>query len=86
MNRKKEIYSSVVLKLEGRAKSKDDWTFLFDIYNKINKMENYFKTQELIKTQKNECVKNLNDLIMVINNKVGNIFTDNNLYENKKRG
>ena len=49
-------------------------------------MENYFKTQELIKTQKNECVKNLNDLIMVINNKVGNIFADNNLYENKKRG
>lgn len=49
-------------------------------------MENYFKTQGLIKTQKNECVKNLNDLIMVINNKVGNIFTDNNLYENKKRG
>ena len=38
-------------------------------------MENYFKTQELFKTQKNECVRNLNDLIMV-----------NNLYENKKRG
>lgn len=60
--------------------------FLFDIYNKINKMENYLKTQELIKAQKNECVRNLNDLIMVINNKVGNIFTDNNLYENKERG
>ena len=49
-------------------------------------MENYLKTQELIKAQKNECVRNLNDLIMVINNKVGNIFTDNNLYENKERG
>lgn len=49
-------------------------------------MENYFKIQELFKTQKNECVRNLNDLIMVNNNKVDNIFTDNNLYENKKRG
>lgn len=49
-------------------------------------MENYFKTQEMFKTQQNECVKNLNDLIMVINNKVGNIFTYNNLYKNKERG
>lgn len=49
-------------------------------------MENYFKTQEFIRTQKNECVRNLNDLIMVINNKIGNIFTDNNLYKNKERG
>lgn len=49
-------------------------------------MEKYFKSQELIRTQENECVRNLNDLIMVINNKVGNIFTDNNLYKNKKRG
>lgn len=60
--------------------------FLFDIYNKINNMENYFKSQELIRTQENERVRNLNDLIMVINNKVGNIFTDNNLYKNKERG
>lgn len=49
-------------------------------------MENYFKTQEMFKAQQNECVKNLNDLIMVINNKVGNIFTYNNLYKNKERG
>ena len=58
--------------------------FYFDIYNKINKMENYFKTQEMFQTQQNECIKNLNDLIMVINNKVGNIFTDTNIHNNKR--
>lgn len=86
MIKNRRYTSSVVLKWKWSTRVKMIELFLFDIYNKINKMENYFKIQGLIKTQKNECVKNLNDLIMVINNKVGNIFTDNNLYENKKRG
>ena len=47
-------------------------------------MENYFKTQEMFQTQQNECIKNLNDLIMVINNKIGNIFTDTNIHNNKR--
>lgn len=85
MIKNRRYTSSVVLKWKWSTRVKTIELF-FDIYNKINKMENYFKAQKLIKTQKNECVKNLNDLIMVINNKVGNIFTDNNLYENKKRG
>lgn len=59
---------------------------ILKIYNKINKMKIYFKTQEMFKAQQNECVRNLNGLIMVINNKVGNIFTYNNLYKNKERG
>ena len=86
MIKNRRYTSSVVLKWKWSTRVKTIELFLFDIYNKINKMENYFKTQELVKTQENECVRNLNDLIMVINNKVDNIFTDNNLYENKERG
>ena len=80
----KRYIGSVVLKWKWSTRVKTIELFYFDIYNKINKMENYFKTQEMFQTQQNECVKNLNDLIMVINNKVGNIFTDTNIHNNKR--